>query len=62
MVEEATVVDAGRRGGSPMPAVLSIAPWEAPQTRRARFEAIHQLPVEPYLGLTRTEAEALAAE
>lgn len=45
-----------------MPAVMSIAPREAPQTRRARLEAIHRLPVEPYIGLTRPEAEALADE
>ncbi len=62
MVEQEKVGDAGRRSVSPMPAVKSIASREAPQTRRARFEAIRQLPVEPYIGLTCTEAEALAAE
>lgn len=45
-----------------MPAVMSIEPREDLQIRRTRFEAIRQLPVEPYIGLTRLEAEALAAE
>ncbi len=45
-----------------MPAAMSIEPRENPQIRRTRLEAIHQLPVEPYIGLTRLEAEALAAE
>lgn len=62
MVEEEEVEDVGRRRASPMPGVLSIALREDPQTRRAGLEAIHQLPVEPYIGLNRTEAEALAAD
>ena len=62
MVEQERVGDAGRRPVSPVPAVMSTAPREDPQTRRARCEAIRALPVEPYIGLTCTEAEALAAE
>lgn len=45
-----------------MPAVMSIASRQDPQTRRARVEAIQELPVEPYTGLTSTEAEVSAAE
>ncbi len=59
MGDEQTV-NGGGRCPSPMPKIVRVAPDEDRQTKRARLMAIRDLPLEPYVGLTRLEAQALA--